>query len=116
MTLRAIRRSEANETIPDDERLDWLGEQIVRNRFLPVPPPERIFVGDGGFLPIGVEFLKWFVRLGDLKPDERVLDLGCGIGRMEPLRALPLSSPRSRPSNLQSGRCRDDERGSPALR
>jgi len=87
MTMLAIRRSEANETIPDDERLDWLGEQIVRNRFLPIPPPERIFVGDGGFLPIGVEFLRWFVRVGDLRPDERVLDFGCGIGRM----ALPLT-------------------------
>src|SRR5437899_4206396 len=87
MTMLAIRRSEANETILDDQHLDWLGEQIIRNRFLPVPPPERIFVGDGGFLPIGVEFLKWFVRIGDLKRDERVLDFGCGIGRM----ALPLT-------------------------
>jgi SAM-dependent methyltransferase len=62
-------------------------QQILRNRFLPVPPPERVFVGDGGFLAVGVEFLKWFVELGGLAPQERVLDLGCGIGRM----AVPLT-------------------------
>jgi len=70
-----------------DNALDVLADHILRNRFMPCPPPERIFVGDGGFLPIGVEFLKWFVRVGNLAPHERVLDLGCGIGRM----ALPLT-------------------------
>lgn len=70
-----------------DQRLDWLCAQILRNRFLPVPPAERIFVGDGGFLAVGVEFLRWFATLGGLMPHERVLDLGCGIGRM----AVPLT-------------------------
>ena len=70
-----------------DARLDWLADQILRNRFIPKPPPEQVFVGDGDFLPIGVEFLKLFVRLGELLPSERVLDIGCGIGRM----ALPLT-------------------------
>ncbi len=70
-----------------EQSLNWLCKQILRNRFLPCPSADRIFVGDGDFLPIGVEFLKWFVRLGDLAPYERVLDVGCGIGRM----ALPLT-------------------------
>ena len=87
MTVHALRQPEADEPDMAEGRLDWLAEQIVRNRFLPVPSPERIFVGDGGFLPVGVEFLTWFVRAGDLMPNERVLDLGCGIGRM----ALPLT-------------------------
>jgi SAM-dependent methyltransferase len=69
------------------EAIEQLGRQILRNRFIPVPPPEQVFVGDGGFLAIGVEFLKWFVQLGTLQPADRVLDLGCGIGRM----ALPLT-------------------------
>ena len=75
---------------PDEatgEKLDWLCAQILRNRFIPRPLDDSIFVGDGDFLPIGVEFLKWFVRFGELKPSERVLDIGCGIGRM----ALPLT-------------------------
>lgn len=72
---------------PDDDHLDWLAGSLLRNRFMPVPPSERCFVGDGDFLAVGVEFLQWFVRVGGLKPQERVLDLGCGIGRM----ALPLT-------------------------
>src|SRR5215469_3776160 len=70
-----------------EEALGWLAEHVLRNRFLPTPPAEQIFVGDGAFLPIGVEFLKWFVRFGGLAPHERILDLGCGIGRM----AVPLT-------------------------
>lgn len=57
------------------------------NRFIPVPPSERHFVGDGDFHAIGAEFLQHFVRLGGLAPTHRVLEIGCGIGRM----ALPLT-------------------------
>ena len=57
------------------------------NRFLPAPPPDRIFCGDGDYRAIGAEFLGHFIRFADLRPNERVLDLGCGIGRM----AVPLT-------------------------
>ena len=87
MTPPATQAKSAQEAPISEQALGWLADQILRNRFLPTPPPERIFVGDGAFLPIGVEFLKWFVRLGGLAPYERVLDLGCGIGRM----AVPLT-------------------------
>ncbi|WP_328702890.1 class I SAM-dependent methyltransferase [Arenibaculum pallidiluteum] len=70
-----------------DDRLDWLCESIARNRLLPVPAAERQFVGDGDFRAIGAEFLRHFVRLGGLRPDHSVLEIGCGIGRM----ALPLT-------------------------
>ena len=70
-----------------DARLDWLVASIRENRFLPVPPPELRFIGDGEFLDIGAEFLRWFIRLGGLVPQERVLDIGCGVGRM----AIPLT-------------------------
>ena len=52
-----------------------------------IPPSERNFVGDGDFRKIGEHFLKHFISLAGLKPDERVLDVGCGIGRM----AIPLT-------------------------
>lgn len=77
----------SSHRVDNADALDWLGAKILRDRFIPRPPDERVFVGDGDFLAIGVEFLKWFVRLADLRTDERVLDIGCGIGRM----ALPLT-------------------------
>ncbi len=52
-----------------------------------VPPRSMIFIGDGDFLKIGNEFLSYFISLGNIKPDHKILDVGCGIGRM----ALPLT-------------------------
>jgi SAM-dependent methyltransferase len=53
-----------------------------------VPPADLVtFVGHGDYQRIGREFLDHFVRLGGLRPGERVLDVGCGSGRM----AVPLT-------------------------
>ena len=71
----------------EEARLSVIVEGITRNRFLPAPPPENVFVGDGDYRAIGAEYLGHFVRLGGLKPTDRVLDIGCGIGRM----AVPLT-------------------------
>jgi SAM-dependent methyltransferase len=59
-----------------------LALQEVSAGLAPVPPPETIFVGDGDYLAIGAEFLRYFVDVGGLKPDDSVLDMGSGIGRM----------------------------------
>lgn len=76
---------------PDSWREHLAFEELLRvtrrNRFLPVPPQERNFVGDGDFLAIGCEFLRYFVEMGDLHPQDRVLEIGCGLGRM----AIPLT-------------------------
>lgn len=69
------------------DRMADLQNAIRRNRFLPVPPQEDNFVGDGDYLGIGAEFLGYFAGLGGLQEHERVLDVGCGIGRM----AVPLT-------------------------
>jgi SAM-dependent methyltransferase len=47
-------------------------------------PPRRLslYVGHGDFRATGEEFLGLFRRLADLSPEDRVLDIGCGIGRM----------------------------------
>ncbi len=64
-----------------------LRRHLTANRFMPVPPPELMFCGDGDFRAIGAEFLERMVRDAGLAPDHRVLDIGCGIGRL----ALPLT-------------------------
>lgn len=51
-------------------------------RSVPVPPEEAIYVGDGDYLKIAAEFLRYFVEVGGLQPNHTVLDLGSGIGRM----------------------------------
>ena len=62
--------------------------QSVRDRLASlVPPPGRMWVGDGDFLDTGFRFLRLFEDLGGLTPNARVLEIGCGIGRM----AVPLT-------------------------
>lgn len=69
---------------PITERTDvWLGRRG------PMVPPARLsrFVGSGDFREIGEVYLRCFIELGGLRPTDRVLDVGCGIGRM----AVPLT-------------------------
>lgn len=47
-----------------------------------VPPRYLRFGGDGDFEKTGDEFLGYFVQMGELQPMHRVLEIGCGIGRM----------------------------------
>lgn len=79
--------SSAARMVPPDGALSTMEVLLAANRFMPVPPPELIFCGDGDYRAIGAEFLGHFVRLGGLAPHERMLDLGCGVGRM----AVPLT-------------------------
>ncbi|HEY5976320.1 MAG TPA: methyltransferase domain-containing protein [Solirubrobacterales bacterium] len=52
-----------------------------------LPPRGLSFVGPTNFEQTGKDFLEHFVEYGGLSPDDRVLDMGCGIGRM----AIPLT-------------------------
>jgi len=56
---------------------------IYRTGGEPLVPPARLHtVGDTDFRATGDEFLGLFRDLADLQPSERVLDVGCGIGRL----------------------------------
>jgi SAM-dependent methyltransferase len=56
----------------------------MRGRRDPLVPPRRLsgYVGDSDFRATGEEFLGHFRQLAGLSPGDRVLELGCGIGRM----------------------------------
>ncbi len=59
-----------------------------RGRATDLRPPRRLqFVGSGDYERVGAVFLDYFIKLGGLEPQHRVLDIGCGIGRM----AVPLT-------------------------
>lgn len=67
--------------------VEHLRATLAGNRFMPAPPPDLIHCGDGDFRAIGLEFLDHLAGLAGLAPDARMLDLGCGVGRI----ALPLT-------------------------
>jgi len=65
-----------------------------------VPATEMMFDGPVGydlFKENGKEFLDHYINLGGLKPDERMLDIGSGIGR----KTLPLVSYLSRSGSYE---------------
>ncbi len=69
-------------------RLVWAPVDLLSPRNGNLIPPRGIsFVGKGDFALTGEEFLGYFKELGGLGPDCRVLDMGCGVGRM----AVPLT-------------------------
>ncbi|MBD0361051.1 MAG: class I SAM-dependent methyltransferase, partial [Nitrososphaeraceae archaeon] len=62
---------------------------FLKDKSRRVIPPKRMtsLVGDGDFEEIGRDLLHSLIEIAGLKPNERVLDVGCGIGRV----AIPLT-------------------------
>jgi SAM-dependent methyltransferase len=64
-----------------------VADTVIGRRDARLPPRRLRFVGGGDFEQVGQEFLGHFIELGGLQPGARVLDAGCGVGRM----AIPLT-------------------------
>jgi SAM-dependent methyltransferase len=80
---RAVRRLlEYLAAAHIDMRL-WLTGKTDRE----IPPLRLRFVGIGDFRVVGDDLAAMLVSAGGLRPTDRVLDIGCGVGRV----ALPLS-------------------------
>jgi SAM-dependent methyltransferase len=74
--IRVVRPTAFARAIVLDAR-----DAVLRRRD-PLTPPRRLgFVGSGDFRTAGDQFRELFVSLGDLRPEEDVLDVGCGVGR-----------------------------------
>jgi SAM-dependent methyltransferase len=65
----------------------WYLPLELRDRLLgwhdPSLPPRWLrFVGGGDFATVGARFVRHFRELAGLRPDEDVLEVGCGVGRI----------------------------------
>ncbi|UCG53817.1 MAG: class I SAM-dependent methyltransferase [Candidatus Latescibacterota bacterium] len=53
-------------------------------------PPRGLsrYIGEGDFKAVGEKYVEYLITLGGLKKEDKILDVGCGIGRM----AVPLTA------------------------
>jgi len=62
-------------------------DELKRTKNPLIPPRSMIYIGDGDYEKTGKEFLGYFIELGHIMPNSKILDIGCGIGRM----AVPIT-------------------------
>lgn len=92
LDVAAARLRRLSSDLHNDAHDAW---DRLRGRAGPLTPPRKLVAGIGGDLEVGERFVGYFRELAKLGPDEAVLDVGCGVGRM----ALPLTrylTPRGR--------------------
>ena len=64
-----------------------IGEALFRKKEELRPPRSKSFVYGFDFKKVGEEYVRHIIEIGGLKRDDRILDAGCGIGRV----AIPLT-------------------------
>lgn len=74
-----------------------LTNRIIYGRDKLVPPRGMIFTGGGDYVALGDMMLSSIVQLCNVSTNARVLDIGCGIGRL----SRPLSSYLSRKGSYE---------------
>jgi SAM-dependent methyltransferase len=65
-----------------------LSDAAAKSKGTFTPPRRLASQVPGDFVSVGREFLGYFRNLAQLRPEQRVLDIGCGPGRM----AIPLTA------------------------
>lgn len=77
------------------ERLAEAADLALGRRDRLTPPARLQNVGEGDFGAVGEAFVHYLQALAELKATDRVLDIGCGIGRTARVLARELRSPGS---------------------
>ena len=63
-------------------RAVYLPQDLFAKRHPLMPPKGMIFTGSGSYLIVGKQFFSYFKKYGELTPNDKILDIGSGIGRM----------------------------------
>jgi ubiquinone/menaquinone biosynthesis C-methylase UbiE len=61
--------------------------KLLKKRDDLTPPKGLVFVGPGDFKEIGTDLVQQIHTVCEIRPDDKILDVGCGIGRI----AVPLT-------------------------
>jgi ubiquinone/menaquinone biosynthesis C-methylase UbiE len=68
-------------------RIYFLPKDIFSSKSSEIPSEGKNFIGSGDFVAVGEEFFNYFINFELIHPESKILEIGCGMGRM----ALPLT-------------------------
>ncbi|MCL9807301.1 class I SAM-dependent methyltransferase [Flavobacterium amniphilum] len=63
-------------------RILYFPSDLFRSKEDLVPPKGIIFTGSGDYLEVGRQYFEYFKKYGNITPDDSILDIGSGVGRM----------------------------------
>jgi SAM-dependent methyltransferase len=76
-------------------RIVFFPQDLFKKTHELVPPKGLIYTGGGDYLKAGTQFFNYFVNYCNIKPNHKILDIGCGMGRM----AIPFTTYLSKEGN-----------------
>jgi SAM-dependent methyltransferase len=93
--IARLRESLQTPASTTRERAADLADLVLQRRDRLTPPTRLQNVGEGDFGAVGEAIVHYLQALAGLKSSDRVLDIGCGIGRTARVLARELKTPGS---------------------
>ena len=76
------KQEESQSAMNANIDIDKLVTDLSDRDYLPIPRDDELYCGGGDYKKIGLDFLRYFLEVGGLRTDERVVEIGCGLGRL----------------------------------